>query len=161
GGETMFVPEDLDSVVDNYSPGATVPVTILDTSNGINRRNISVTLGALPGGAQNNAGRKPNAPDANNNNEIYNGFSEFDKYATPSGKKRQTGPSATPNANSGQRQTQPATQNFASRAPVPVQALRGAYCGAFAPAGWGIIDQDPQGRTVTFSTADQRMKAAY
>jgi hypothetical protein len=44
---------------------------------------------------------------------------------------------------------------------VPVALLRGQYCQALAPAGWGIAEQDPQGRFMTLASTNGRMRASY
>ena len=44
---------------------------------------------------------------------------------------------------------------------TPVGLLRGQYCHALAPAGWGIAEQVSYGRGMTLASADGRMRASY
>jgi hypothetical protein len=45
--------------------------------------------------------------------------------------------------------------------PIPLQPIQGQFCGALAPDGWTIIDEDrARGSNVTLASADQQMKAA-
>jgi hypothetical protein len=111
------------------------------------------SAGALPPDA---------APPPDVSDTIYDGFNDFDEH--------DSGPSASPPNVTGQQaagsryaQSPPANAGAAAGdgAPIPVQPVQGALCGALAPEDWMIVDQDAQGTTATFSSGDQRMKAAY
>lgn len=45
--------------------------------------------------------------------------------------------------------------------PVPLQPLEGGACRTYAPAGWRVTDQNPQGTEFTVASADGSMSASY
>ncbi len=45
--------------------------------------------------------------------------------------------------------------------PVPLQQIAQGQCRTFAPAGWRVVDSNPQGTVFTLSSADGSMTASY
>jgi len=177
-GQPVSSPNDLVRIVGSHRPGDTMVLIVINTANGFNSRYVTVGLSSGP--------RNQTAQVQSSKNGIYTGFDDF--KAPPEGDRvlkdpnwqsdiekggfdtgNESGPnlkgglSTLPSAKAGKNGKSAGHGTGALRAShfIPVGLLRGQYCHALAPAGWGIAEQVSYGRGMTLASADGRMRATY